>query len=224
MTTTVAYLRVSTDDQALGLDAQRAMLTRYAERNGVTIVSWHVDEGVSGGAPLDERPGLMQALEAIAASKASALLVARRDRLARDVLAACTLERSCAQMGASIVCADGTGNGDTPEAQLMRRMIDAFAEYERAIIRGRIKAALAVKKARGELTGSAPLGYKAVKAPSGVKRLAPAEDELAAVREAQRLAATGISLRQVCVALAAKGHKPRSGGEWHPEQIRRMVG
>jgi len=55
----------------------------------------------------------------------------------------------------------GVGNGNGPEAQLMRTMIDAFAAYERALIRARTKAALAAKAARGERTSlHAPYGWR----------------------------------------------------------------
>jgi hypothetical protein len=55
--------------------------------------------------------------------------------------------------GARVTSAAGEGEGDDPASKLMRTMIDAFAEYERAIIKARISAALAVKAARGEKVG-----------------------------------------------------------------------
>lgn len=73
-----------------------------------------------------------------------------RDRLARDVLTAAFVDRLCERAGARVDQADGTGNGTGPEAQFLRSVSDAFAAYERALIRARMKAALAVKKAKGE--------------------------------------------------------------------------
>ena len=52
----VAYLRVSTDEQRLGPDAQRAAIEVWAARAGVRVASWHCDQGVSGGAAIDARP------------------------------------------------------------------------------------------------------------------------------------------------------------------------
>lgn len=219
----VAYLRVSTDDQSLGLEAQSALIASYAATNQLEVVATERDEGVSGGSEMDARDGLVRAMGEISASKASVLLVAKRDRLARDTFIACTIERACAKLGAQVVCADGVGNGDDPASQFMRRILDAAAEYERGIIRGRVKAALAVKKARGELTGSAPYGYRAVTAPSGVQRLQPDVDEQELVARARTLRATGLSFRQVAVALD-KGFVSRSERPFHPEQVRRMVG
>jgi len=59
----VAYLRVSTDSdrQALGAEAQRQAVLRWSESNGVEIAKFFLEE-VSGGAPLDKRPMLLEAI------------------------------------------------------------------------------------------------------------------------------------------------------------------
>ncbi|MBK6464202.1 MAG: recombinase family protein [Myxococcales bacterium] len=79
----VAYLRVSTSDQALGLDAQKVEIEGWAARAGVVVVSWHVDRGVSGGSTIADRPGMLEAFGALEAHNAGLLVVAKRDRLAR---------------------------------------------------------------------------------------------------------------------------------------------
>src|SRR5262245_15133703 len=69
----VAYLRCSTERQDLSPDAQRAAITRWAAAHGVAVVAWHQDLGVSGGTPLEERPGLLGALESLRSSGAATL-------------------------------------------------------------------------------------------------------------------------------------------------------
>ena len=54
----VAYLRVSTEDQHLGPEAQAATIAAWATREGVTVAHWCSDEGVSGSAGVDARPTL----------------------------------------------------------------------------------------------------------------------------------------------------------------------
>lgn len=81
----VAYLRVSTTDQHLGPEAQRKSIETWAAANGVQVVAWHADPGVSGGSDLDDRPGLVAALAELRLVGAGVLVVAKRDRLARDV-------------------------------------------------------------------------------------------------------------------------------------------
>ena len=101
-------------------------------------------------------------LEAVAALKrGDVLLVAKRDRLGRDVIAVAMIERLVTKRGARVVSAAGEGtDSDDPSAMLMRRLIDSFAEYERLIISARTRAALDAKRRRGErVSGLVPFGY-----------------------------------------------------------------
>jgi Resolvase, N terminal domain len=82
--TVVAYLRVSTDEQATsgaGLDAQRAAIAAEVERRGWQIVAWHADEGISGGKGVEYRPGLAAAIKS--GSAASPRACTPRARWAR---------------------------------------------------------------------------------------------------------------------------------------------
>ena len=146
-TAALGYIRVSTDDQTLSVEAQRARLDGLVHRARLTLVAVYEDIGVSGGADLDKRPGLMAALDALTAWPA--LVAVKRDRLARDTMNAAMIERLALRAGAKVLTCDGAGEGDSPEAMLMRTMIDAFAQYERQIIKARTKAALAVKRDEG---------------------------------------------------------------------------
>ncbi len=206
----VAYLRVSTEDQQLGPEAQRAAIERWATAKGVVVASWHVDQGVSGGAELDKRPGLQTALDAVKEGTAGLLVVAKRDRLARDVVLAALIERLAQKEGAKVVSAAGEGGDDIddPSSMLMRRIVDAFAEYERALIRSRTRAALAVKKKRGERVGTVPFGFHL--AADGVA-LEQDEQEQAVIARARVLRSGGVSVRGVVAKLAAEGIVGRSG-------------
>src|SRR5580765_8299825 len=156
----IAYLRASTDEQQLGLDAQRFAIENWAVAHRVRVVSYEVDPGVSGGTPLEKRPGLQRAIAGLRASGAGFLLLAKRDRLARDVVIAAMVERAVAREGARLFSVDGIGNGDTPADLLMRTMLDGVAQFEKGIIRKRIVDALALKKSRGEFTGGLPYGMQ----------------------------------------------------------------
>ena len=216
----IAYLRCSTDRQDLSPDAQRTAIQAWADAHEVVVVAWHEDRGISGGAQLEDRPGLTAAVADLKTRGAGVLVVAKRDRLARDVLTAALVERLAERSGARVVSADGTGNGDTPEAALMRSMIDAFAAYERALIRSRTKAALAVKKARGERVGGVPYGCRI--AEDGV-RLEEDPDEQRAIERARELRVEGLSLRAIGRALLEEGHAPRKGKRWHVQVVARLM-
>lgn len=217
-TSAVGYIRVSTEEQLLGPEAQRVALRRWAEARGLQLIAVHEDRGVSGAAPLDRRPGLLAALDSLEVHEAAYLVAAKRDRFARDVIIAVQLERLVERRGVQLVTADGAGDGDTPEAVLLRRICDAVAEHERAIIRARTRAALAIKRARGEKFGStAPYGWRIVG-----DRLDRDPAEQVTVRRALELGAAGLSLRQIARILTAEGHTPR-GRRWHPNSVRRIL-
>lgn len=215
----VAYLRCSTSDQHLSPEAQRATIEAWAAREGVAVVAWHVDTGVSGGSELAERPALVAALAELRACRAGVLVVARRDRLARDVVVAAMIERAADGAGARVVAADGTANGTTPADAFMRTVIDGAAAYERALIRERTRAALAAKRARGERIGAVPYGYSA--GPDG--KLVQNEAEQGVLSVVRELRAAGLSQRAIVAELAKRGLVSRVGRPFQATQIVRML-
>ena len=216
----VGYIRVSTDDQNLGPEAQRAALKAWCKAHSAVLTACFEDHGISGAAPLDRRPGLIEALDALSDGGAGVLLVAKRDRLARDVVVGAVIERLVERQGARVLAADGTGNGEGPEAQLMHHLIHAFAEYERALIGARTRAALQVKKARGERVGAIPYGFRLSADPS---RLEPDEAEQASIETLNELRDEGLSLRAIDRELRSRGHLPRTGSRWHVQTISNLI-
>jgi DNA invertase Pin-like site-specific DNA recombinase len=219
-TRAVAYLRVSTEEQTLGPDAQRAAIERWADAHGVTIVATHADLGISGGATIDDRPELLGAIDDVGNHGAGLLIVAKRDRLARDTVIAAMVERLVERAGAKIVSADGAGNGEGPEALLMRRMIDAFAEYERALIRSRTRAALAAKRAQGFRLGQAPYGFRLA---SDGRTLMPEEREQKVIARARELRGAGMKLESIAEQLSAEGAPCRRGKRWHVSGVHGLL-
>ena len=140
--------------------------------------------------------------------RAGVLVVAKRDRLARDVMAAAMLERMVVDAGARIVSAAGEGtDSNDPSAVLMRTLVDAFAQYERAMIAARTKAALGAKRARGERAGTVPYGFTA----DAAGRLAPCAAERAVIAQVHALRAAGLSQRAIVAELARAGVVGRTG-------------
>jgi DNA invertase Pin-like site-specific DNA recombinase len=216
----VAYVRVSTETQDLGPDAQRAAIDRWASAQGVRVAAVHEDHGVSGGATLEKRPGLLAALDALPAHGAGLLVVAKRDRLARDPIVAAMVEAAAQRVGARVVSAAGEGEGDDPSAILMRRLIDAFAEYERGVIRARTKAALAVKRGRGERTsGAAPFGYGF---DASGRQLVVDAAEQSTLELIRAWHDEGVSLNGIASRLNAGGVAAR-GARWHASTIMRVL-
>jgi site-specific DNA recombinase len=216
----VGYVRVSTDEQALGPEAQLQAIHSWCDAEGASLAAVHDDIGVSGATPVEKRPGLNLALDALAEHGAGVLLVAKRDRLARDVVVGAVAERMAERLGARVMSADGTGNGDGPEHQLMRHLIDCFASYERALIGARTKAALRVKKLRGERVGAIPLGYRLADEEG---KLEKDPREQAAIALVHELRGKGMTLRAIDKELQARGFRPRGGRYWHVQTLSNIL-
>src|ERR1700689_3301472 len=189
----VAYVRVSKDDQKLGPEAQRASIEAWAAREGVEVAAWHVDAGVCSVTAIADLPALVAALESLRQHGAGVLVVAKLDRIALDPALTAAVEGAAAAVGAVVRSAAGEGNGSTPADEFMRGVIDSASRYERALIRARTTAALAVIRARGQKTGgSVPYGYRL---DADGRTLVAVEGEQATIARARTLAAEGRSLR-----------------------------
>lgn len=175
------------------------------------------DIGVSGGAPLDKRPSLLAAIEALQAG--GVLLVSKRDRLARDVMVSAMVERLVDRKGASVRSCTGTGDADGPEGLLMRRLVDAFAEYERELIRARTRSALAVKKSKNERVGGIPYGARLSTDRVHLERDPQEQRALLRIR---KLRSEGVSIRKVAARLNQEG-VPARGHKWHPTTVARVL-
>ena len=214
-------MRVSTEEQGqsgLGLEAQESAVRGFCESNGWEVGNVGLDV-VSGASGLDKRPALLEAIGLL--GKGSVLVVAKRDRLGRDPIVVAMIEAAVNRKGAKVMSAAGEGTeGEGPTHVLMRRIVDAFAEYKRLVIGARTKAALQAKKARGERVGYVPYGYRLAR--DAIKLLA-VESEQATIEEARTMRARGLSYRAISYELVSKGQLSRAGKPFHAVQIMRMV-
>lgn len=221
----VAYLRASTDEQTVSPEAQRRAIEAWAAREGVYVASWHVDQGVSGATPPEARPAFLAAMAALREHRGGVFVVAKRDRLARDLGVAALVERAVYASGATVATADGASTIGGVEGMMLRGMSDLFAAVEREMIRTRTKAALAAKKARNERVGEIPYGYRLSE--DGV-HLEPCPDESAVVSLVRELRESGLSVRAVASELERRGivGRGRAGRPGRPlshTQVHRLV-
>ena len=218
----IGYVRVSTDQQAgsgLGLDAQRHAIQQAAERGHIALAAVYEDAGISGAKDIADRPGLLDAVNAL--KRGDVLLIAKRDRLGRDVVAVALIERLIARKGARVLSAAGEGtDSDDPTAMLMRRIVDAFGEYERLLIGARTKAALKAKRAQGLRIGNVPFGYALAE---DLGTLVLCDGEQAVLTTIRALREQGRSLRAVAAALNEQGLRTRSGTAWRHEYVANLL-
>ncbi|ESY73955.1 recombinase family protein [Mesorhizobium sp. M0051] len=214
----ITYLRVSTDRQGksgLGLEAQRQAIARFVEAEGFEIVGEFIEVETGKGADaLAKRPQLAAALAA-AKRNDCPVIVAKLDRLSRDVhfisgLMADRVPFVVAELGMGV-------------DSFMLHIYAAVAQKERAVISQRTREALAAAKARGVKLGGPKLAE--AQAMSRTVRTAQADafaaNILPIIRDIQ---ASGVkSLRQIATALNARGIASARGGTWTAVQVTDII-
>ena len=207
--TVVAYVRVSTDEQAAsgaGLDAQRIAIEAEAQRRGWTVLGWHADEGISGGKGVEHRPGLAAAIEAVESGRAAGLLAAKLDRVSRSVLDTASLMEQARRAGWELVTCDLAIDTSTPAGEATASMMAVFSQLERRLISQRTREALAVKKAQGVRLGR----------PSALPR-----EVVARIVAAK---AGGASLRTIAAELTTDVVPTAQGGaKWHASTVKAVL-
>ncbi|OAA25495.1 site-specific recombinase, DNA invertase Pin [Frankia sp. EI5c] len=221
----IAYLRVSTEKQldGYGLDVQRDAVRAWARANGHRIVEVFPEEGVSG--KLEDRPELAKALRALKDGQADGIVVPKLDRLARDLVVQEQLIAEVWRMGAAVFSAVASeadylvDDPADPSRKLIRQVLGAVSEYERAMIALRLRTGRAHKASKGGYAYGAPaFGQKAVD-----KELTADEREQDALARMIELDNDGKSLREICTALEEEGHRPKRGDRWHPTTVSRCL-
>lgn len=218
----IGYCRVSTDQQresGLGLEAQAAAIAQTAARLGVPLIQTFTDAGLSGSLSIDDRPALADALNTL--RRGDVLVVAKRDRIARDAFVSVLIEREAAKKGARIVSAAGEGTeNDDPSAVFTRRILDAVSELERALTAARTRAALRAKRARGERAGAEPYGYRVNGDGRTLHAHEPERQILTVIAECR---AAGYSQRDIAAELTRRGFTTRTGSAWRFEYVRSIL-
>lgn len=217
----VIYLRVSTDQQTesgLGLEAQRQICQKYVMENGNHKAIEFVDEGLSGALSMEKRPGMLSAIDSLC--EGDFLVIAKRERLGRDIIINAMIESAIARKKAKLVSASGDfQSDDEPTSILMRRMMDAFSEYERLIIGERTRVALQAKKKRVERVGHIPYGYKLCLDRVHIEYC---EKEREILHRMIRMKDLGYTLREIAFCLNDSKQYNRKG-PWNHVSIQRVM-
>lgn len=211
MTKAVAYLRVSTDKQGksgLGLEAQREAVARYLATNGVELIGEYIEVETGKGAnALAKRPQLVAALADAKKAKAG-LIIAKLDRLARNV----HFISGLMETGVEFAVAD-MPNADRFQLHLYA----ALAEKEAEVISQRTKAALAAAKERGTELGKHGKTLAALNKAEAAERLEPMAADLLALK------AEGLSMRKIVEALNYRGIPSPAGSRWHLASLHKAL-
>lgn len=216
----IGYLRTSSASN-VGPDKdsetrQRTAIQAYADAAGFQIVEWFYDAAVSGADPIDTRPGFARALERIAGNGVRTIIVETANRFARDLITQETGFRLLREQGIELIAADSPASfvDDTPTAALIRQVLGAVAQFEKAALVAKLKGARDRKRRdAGKCEGRKSHAEARPEAVALAKRLHRKNPKTGERR----------SLRAIAAALAEAGHVNERGQPFAAKSISAML-
>jgi DNA invertase Pin-like site-specific DNA recombinase len=218
-TKAVAYFRTSSATN-VGADKdslkrQRQAVEAFARRAGYELVDEFNDAAVKGGDLVDERPGFAAMLKHIAGNGVRVILVETANRFARDLIVQETGWRFLQGLGVTLIAADSPDSflDTTPTALLIRQVLGAVSQFEKAALVAKLRAARERKKRETGKCGG---------------RRSVAEANPATVALAKKLAHYPVngrrrSLRDVAAELETAGHLTSKGTAYGAAAVARMI-
>lgn len=215
----VAYLRTSSRTN-VGPDKdsdkrQLAAIHGYAKAAGFEIVGEYYDAAVSGADPITDRPGFTEMLARLLSNGARTIIVESPDRFARDLLVQITGHDLLQRQGITLIPASAPAHftESTPTAELIRNVLGAVAQFEKANLVAKLAAA---RKRQRQATGKC----------EGRKSHAEARPEavqLAKALRRRRPKGGVMSLRAIADELAARGFVNENGKTFNQKSVAAML-
>jgi len=192
---------------------QRKAIQAYANRAGYRIVAWFDDPAVTGADTIDARPGFMAALEMIAGNGVRTIIVETANRFARDLIVQETGWKRLHADGVILIAADSPDQfvDETPTAVLIRQILGAVAQFDKAMTVAKLRGARERKRRR---TGGKVEGRKSYAEAN------PNVVELAHQLSEQR---PRLSLRGISAALASQGFTTPRGLPYSASAVASML-
>lgn len=209
--TVVAYYRTSSvtnvGEDKDSLTRQRAAVEAYATKHDLTIVQDYYDAAVRGGDPVDSRPGFAEMIGYMSGNGARTILVESAARFSRDLIVQETGFQFLKKLGFILIPVDDPDSftEDTPTQVLIRQILGAVSQFEKASLVAKLAGArLRKRNATGRCEG---------------RKQAPEQARILA----QNLRREGLSLRAIGDRLDVAGFTVKSGMTYGPESVRRML-
>jgi DNA invertase Pin-like site-specific DNA recombinase len=219
----VAYLRTSSAAN-VGMDKdserrQRQAIEAFARSAGYEIADTYYDAAVSGADPVTARPGFSAMLERLLSNGVRTILVENASRFARDLIVQETGYEMLKARGIELIAVDSPDSfvADTPTANLIRQVLGAVSEFEKAMLVEKLRGARERKRRE---TGRKVGGRKSYAEMEGGAEL------IALAKKLHRYSVNGRrrTLAEVAKALADAGHLSGAGTPFTPTAVLRMVG
>ena len=192
---------------------QREAVMAYAKAQRITVVDDFYDAAVSGADPINTRPGFVALLDRCKAEGISIVLVESASRFARDLAVQLTGHALMRRLGIELVPVDAPTHftDPTPTAEMVRQILGAVSQFEKASLVAKLRHARDRKRAeQGRCEGRKPVAAEVVALARKLARVSP--------KTGKRR-----SLRTIATELAAAGHTQPSGRPYLAFSVQRML-
>lgn len=215
--TAVAYYRTSSATNVGGdkdsLARQKSAVLACAKSQGLEVVAEYYDAAVSGGDPVDTRAGFREMLARMLNNCARTIIVENASRFARDLIVQETGYAMLKVRGIELVAADAPESflSDTPTATLIRQILGAVHQFDKAMLVEKLRGARDRRSAAAGERIEGRRDWKALRNPAAIEAARVAKER-------------GLSLREIAAELARKGLCAASGKVYGAQSIKRMLG
>lgn len=196
---------------------QRQAIQGFADHNGIEIVEWFYDAAVSGADVLESRPGFTAMLERLATSGARTIVVESANRFARDLMVQEVGYARLRDQGIELIAADSPQCfvDETPTAVLVRQVLGAIAQFDKAATVAKLKGA---RDRKSKEVGKRIEGRK------GLYRTHPNAVLLAKrLRRSSPKTGKRRSLRNISDALEKAGYLNERGQPFNAKSVKAMI-
>jgi DNA invertase Pin-like site-specific DNA recombinase len=215
----IAYLRTSSAAN-VGADKdsdrrQREAIQAFARRAGYELGAEFYDAAVSGADPIDTRPGFAAMLERIEGNGMRTIIVETASRFARDLMVQEVGHAKLCERGIDLIAADSPGSfiDDTPTAKLVRQVLGAISEFDKAMTVAKLRGARERKRREvGKCEGR-----------KSHAELRPDVVALAKRLHRRRPKRGRMSLRAISAELASQGFLNENGRAFAAASIKSML-
>lgn len=145
------YARVSTTDQATGMESQVRVLKQYCEQNNITDVEFFTDEGISG--TKSSRPALDRMMAAVEKDEISSVVVYSFSRFARSTTHLLNALQIFKKKSVHFVSLTEKIDTNSAVGIAIFSILASISQLERDLIADRVKIGLANARAKGKLIG-----------------------------------------------------------------------
>lgn len=222
----VAYLRTSSLSNVEGdsQERQQTAIRVYAERNGLTILAEYYDGGVSGTVPVDARPEFCRMLKE---RLADTILVETASRFARDLIVQEIGHQMLKEGGIELIAVDDPDSftEDTPTAVMIRQVLGAVSQFEKAMVVKRLRSGLdrKAKELGYRIEGNGGYARKSPHQPEFARWYRTRHPELPIMAKQIKAISPLFTLRDVANVLAGQGYTRPNGEPFYPATVARWV-